>query len=77
MLQRVEALAAAGHKVLACIWWDLDSAYAGGEPDRGGQWAGLMAFEDPLREGVAEAVRRCREAGIRIIMVTGDHPGAG
>ena len=32
-----------------------------------------MAFQDPVREGVAEAVERCRKAGVRIIMVTGDH----
>ena len=35
---------------------------------------GLIAFEDPLREGVAEALSDCRNAGIRVIMVTGDHP---
>jgi Ca2+-transporting ATPase len=33
----------------------------------------LIAFEDPVREGVADAVAQCREAGIRVVMVTGDH----
>ena len=33
-----------------------------------------MAFEDPLRDGVAVAVKRAQAAGIRVIMVTGDHP---
>lgn len=35
---------------------------------------GLIGFEDPLRLGVADAVAECTAAGIRVIMVTGDHP---
>jgi Ca2+-transporting ATPase len=38
------------------------------------RFAGLVAFSDPLREGVAVALRECREAGIRVVMITGDHP---
>ncbi len=34
---------------------------------------GLAALEDPPRAGVADAVARCQEAGIRIIVITGDH----
>jgi cation-transporting P-type ATPase I len=35
---------------------------------------GFVAISDPLRAGVPEAVRRCQLAGIRVIMLTGDHP---
>lgn len=35
---------------------------------------GLVGLADPLRASVAEAVRQCREAGIRIVMITGDYP---
>ncbi len=35
---------------------------------------GLLAFEDPLRPHAADAVRACRQAGIRVAMITGDHP---
>ena len=34
---------------------------------------GLAAMEDPPRPGVADAVANCRRAGIRIIVITGDH----
>ena len=71
----VEKLAASGHKVIACAWRDLEpSARVEEEPDGGFIFAGLLACEDPPREGVAEAVAHCRRAGIRIVMVTGDHP---
>ncbi|GAA2481130.1 cation-transporting P-type ATPase [Terrabacter carboxydivorans] len=36
---------------------------------------GLVALEDPPRAGVADAVATCRRAGIRLMMITGDHPG--
>ncbi|GBD18243.1 Calcium-transporting ATPase 1 [bacterium HR27] len=35
---------------------------------------GFVGIADSLRPAVAEAVRRCQEAGVRIIMITGDHP---
>jgi P-type Ca2+ transporter type 2C len=35
---------------------------------------GLIAFSDPVRDGVPGAVDQCRAAGIRLIMLTGDHP---
>ncbi|MGB8859285.1 MAG: cation-transporting P-type ATPase [Ilumatobacteraceae bacterium] len=38
------------------------------------QLRGLVAFSDPIREGVADALAQCREAGVRVIMITGDHP---
>jgi P-type Ca2+ transporter type 2C len=36
-------------------------------------WLGLVGLLDPPRPAVAEAVRRCRGAGIRILMITGDY----
>jgi magnesium-transporting ATPase (P-type) len=36
---------------------------------------GLIAFGDPLRPSAKEAVAAARRAGIRVVMVTGDHPG--
>jgi Ca2+-transporting ATPase len=37
-------------------------------------FGGLVSFEDPPRQGVAETISRAAKAGIRTIMVTGDHP---
>lgn len=35
---------------------------------------GLVGLADPLRPGVGEAVQDCRNAGVRVVMVTGDFP---
>ncbi|MCS5711472.1 HAD-IC family P-type ATPase [Candidatus Berkiella aquae] len=35
---------------------------------------GLLGLSDPLREGIPQAVQECHEAGIRVIMITGDYP---
>lgn len=74
-MHRTEALAGSGHKVIACAWRELEAAtWPGGEPDHDLQFAGLMAFEDPVRDGVGAALEICRGARIRVMMVTGDHP---
>jgi Ca2+-transporting ATPase len=36
-------------------------------------WVGLVALRDPVRTGVREAITACQAAGIRIVMLTGDH----
>ncbi len=72
---QVDAFAESGHRVIACASLKLKAAaWLGGEPDRGFAFAGLLACEDPVREGIVEAVRTCRAADIHVIMVTGDHP---
>ncbi len=35
---------------------------------------GMMGMEDPIREEVPNAIRACAGAGIRVVMITGDHP---
>jgi len=42
--------------------------------ENGLSFVGLISFEDPPRAGVKETILRASRAGIRTIMVTGDHP---
>ena len=39
------------------------------------EFLGLVGLADPVRPGVAEAVKECHAAGIRVVMITGDYPG--
>ena len=70
--KRAEELAATAHKVIACAEVRL-SGWTGTEPEGEYAFAGLLAFEDPLREGARQAVADARQAGISVIMVTGDY----
>ncbi|MBM4240983.1 MAG: cation-translocating P-type ATPase [Euryarchaeota archaeon] len=39
------------------------------------EFLGLIGFIDPVRLGVANAIQECYNAGIRVVMITGDYPG--
>ncbi|PIY97443.1 MAG: ATPase, partial [Hydrogenophilales bacterium CG_4_10_14_0_8_um_filter_62_70] len=72
LLAAQDAMADAGLRVLAFAWRTLDSDLP--DLETGLTLSGLIGLEDPPRPEVAEAVGRCATAGIRVIMVTGDHP---
>ncbi|MBW7852442.1 MAG: cation-transporting P-type ATPase [Rhodospirillales bacterium] len=68
-------LAAAGLRVLAfASRTGVAENYRREELEQGLTMIGLVGIEDPPRPEVSAAVSRCRRAGIRVIMVTGDHP---
>lgn len=74
-LERTLELAGTGHKVIAfCSKHLMQASWDGQEPLEDCKFLGLIAFEDPLRDGVIESVSQAQAAAIRIIMVTGDHP---
>ncbi|OGZ97735.1 MAG: hypothetical protein A3B34_00550 [Candidatus Sungbacteria bacterium RIFCSPLOWO2_01_FULL_54_21] len=72
-----EIRAAGGERVLGAACKDTARHHVIHAKDAltGFRFLGLLSFRDPLRPGVAEAIRRIGEAGVRTIMVTGDHRG--
>lgn len=56
-----------------CATRDAALAAAADDP-RGLVALGLVGISDPLREHVPAAVARCQQAGVRVMMLTGDHP---
>ncbi|HXH03721.1 MAG TPA: cation-transporting P-type ATPase, partial [Candidatus Competibacteraceae bacterium] len=73
LLAAQEAMTGQGLRVLAFAWKPLPQGYTREGLEQGLILAGLVALEDPPRPEVPAAVRQCREAGIRIVMITGDH----
>jgi len=72
----VEAMARSGLRVLAVADRPLDDEPVD-DPDAAEhdlRLVGLLGFEDPPRDGIEDAVAHCRDAGIRLVMLTGDHP---
>jgi P-type Ca2+ transporter type 2C len=65
--EKAEAYAGEGFRVLALAW-------GLGTVERDLTLLGLVLFWDPPRPEVPDAVRKAMAAGIRIVMITGDHP---
>jgi magnesium-transporting ATPase (P-type) len=63
-------------RVLALAYRELPArprTYSVENVERGLTFLGIMAMHDPARPEVAEAVRTCRQAGIRTVLITGDY----
>jgi len=69
-----EAMAAQGLRVIAMSYRPLEVRWQRSPMEEDLIFAGLAGLEDPPRPEVPEALGKCREAGIAVIMVTGDHP---
>jgi calcium-translocating P-type ATPase len=72
--QAQDDLAGQGLRVLAFAWRPAEPDAEVESLETGLRLLGLVALEDPPRASVPDALRRCAEAGIRVIMLTGDHP---
>ncbi|MGD2037070.1 MAG: cation-transporting P-type ATPase, partial [Desulfobacterales bacterium] len=71
-LEQNRNLAQDGLRVLAAATKTCESQEA--DPYKELVFLGLMAMQDPVREGVSNAIEDCRKAGINIVMATGDQP---
>lgn len=69
-----EKMAADGLRTLAFAYRDIPDKAGDDFADHDLIYTGLIGFLDPPRLEVAPALDACREAGIKVIMVTGDHP---
>ncbi len=71
------ALADRALRVLGVAYRDLQpdlTGYTADSVERDLVWVGMIGMQDPPRPEAKDAVVRCHAAGIRVIMITGDHP---
>jgi Ca2+-transporting ATPase len=73
VLEIVENLTKKGLRVLAFAYGNLESKYSLNSVEKNMTFIGLAAMEDPPRKETKEAIKLCKKAGIRTIMITGDH----
>lgn len=75
MALAVEAMATGGMRVLgvASATAPAHGPWAGSQHDHDFTLIGLIGLADPIRASVPAAVAACRAAGIRVVMITGDH----
>jgi Ca2+-transporting ATPase len=69
--RRIELFGAKGLRVLACAGKIVSNPDEDAYGDL--SFLGLIGLEDPARADVPEAIEACKSAGIRVVMVTGDH----
>ncbi|MFL6571653.1 MAG: cation-translocating P-type ATPase [Burkholderiales bacterium] len=74
-IDAVQEAAARGMRLLAVAEADWDSSPLDDPAGYPYRFAGFVKLADPLRASVPAAVAQCRGAGIRVVMITGDHPG--
>jgi calcium-translocating P-type ATPase len=78
LLQQVtdaqNTMAGDGLRVLALAYRDVKAVSGPAEWEAEMTFAGLVGLEDPPRPETTDALESCRAAGIKVIMITGDHP---
>ena len=71
-IKQNEALSKEGYRVIAVCDGYVDGTK---ESDiKNLDFLGMVAFIDPIRKEVKDSIKECQSAGIKVIMITGDHP---
>ncbi len=73
ILAQNEKFAKQALRVLGFSYKELKGVDAKGDPEKDMIFVGLQAMIDPPRREVKEAVDKCKTAGIKVVMITGDH----
>ncbi|EMK00475.1 MULTISPECIES: cation-translocating P-type ATPase [unclassified Leptospira] len=71
-LDRADEMASSGLKVIGFAYSDTKRSEI--DPSSEFVFAGLVGLKDPPRPEVYSALEECKTAGIKVIMITGDHP---
>ena len=73
--QKIEVFSKKSMRVIACAFKNTNDSKEEVNPEDGSEliFAGLFGIIDPPRPEVKEAVEKCKSAGMRVIMATGDH----
>ena len=73
--QQNESLAKDGYRVIAVANGEVQKQESYSISDiKGLTFMGLVAFIDPIRKEAVASINECHEAGIKVLMITGDHP---
>lgn len=75
LMEKHDRMAAQGYRVIAFAKREcVELPTSRNEAESALIFIGFIAMADPLRDDIVEAVNLCHKAGIRVLMITGDHP---
>lgn len=77
--QKIDRFASSGLRTLAFAYVNLEnisdpSILSADEVEQNLVFLGMVGIKDPPRKGVKDSISKCHEAGIKVVMITGDHP---
>lgn len=73
--QKLEEYGGKGYRLVGFAYKEVDAGYLAINHDdiSNLNWLGVLVYEDPIRSGVKEALAECRQAGIKVKVITGDY----
>ena len=74
LIKQNEDLANLGYRVIALADGGVEASLYSEKEINNLTFVGMVAFIDPIRDDIKDSVLECRRAGIKVVMITGDHP---